>query len=67
MILKYQHRIVLPYLNTEFKGRPFRNSKTSHLKNPWKTFYKNTREVAQSSRLCTEANSEPCQTSKMDL
>ena len=29
--------------------------------------FKNTWEVAQSSRLCTEADSEPCQTSKMEL
>ena len=30
-------------------------------------FLKNTWEVAQSWRLCTEADSEPCQTSKMEL
>ena len=28
---------------------------------------RNTWEVAQNSRLCTEADSEPCQTSKMEL
>ena len=30
-------------------------------------FLKNTWEVAQSWRLCTEADSEPCKTSKMEL
>ena len=30
-------------------------------------FLKDTWEVAQSSRLCTDADLEPCQTSKMEL
>ena len=44
------------------KGRCSRNSKTS-----MENFLKNTWEVAQSWRLCTEADSEPCQRSKMEL
>ena len=44
------------------KGRCSRNSKTS-----MENFLKNTWEVAQSWRLCTEADSEPCQTSKMEI
>ena len=40
--------------------------KHSNLKSMEK-FLKSTWKVAQNSRLCREADSEPCQTSKMEL
>ena len=48
------------------KGGALGILKHRNLKNMDK-FFKNTWEVAQSSRFCTEADSDPCQTSKIEL
>ena len=48
------------------KGGALGILKHHNLKN-MEIFLKNTWEVVQNSRLCTETDSDPCQTSKMEL